>query len=68
MFGVLIACVLAVFAALVWRLSRTARDIPRARRAAVTLARMPAPAAPASPGLAGESGTGLVTAGKTGQR
>jgi len=43
--GVLVACVLATAAALAWRLSAAARQIPRARRAAVTLHRMsPSPA------------------------
>jgi sulfoxide reductase heme-binding subunit YedZ len=40
--GVLAGCVLAVTAALAWRLSRAAREIPRAARAAATLSRMPA--------------------------
>jgi predicted ferric reductase len=40
--GVLACCVLAVTAALAWRLSRAAREIPRAARAAATLSRMPA--------------------------
>jgi len=34
--------VLAVAVALSWRLSRAAREIPRAARAAATLSRMPA--------------------------
>ena len=40
--GVLAGCVLAVTAALAWRLSRAGREIPRAARAAATLSRMPA--------------------------
>ena len=40
--AVLAGCVLAVAAALSWRLSRAAREIPRAGRAAATLSRMPA--------------------------
>ena len=40
--GVLAGCVLAVAFALAWRLSRAAREIPRAARAAATLSRMPA--------------------------
>ena len=40
--GVLTGCVLAVTFALAWRLSRAAREIPRAARAAATLSRMPA--------------------------
>jgi methionine sulfoxide reductase heme-binding subunit len=40
--GVLTGCVLAVTFALAWRLSRAAREIPRAGRAAATLSRMPA--------------------------
>jgi methionine sulfoxide reductase heme-binding subunit len=40
--GVLTGCVLAVAFALAWRLSRAAREIPRAARAAATLSRMPA--------------------------
>jgi DMSO/TMAO reductase YedYZ heme-binding membrane subunit len=40
--AVLAGCVLAVAAALSWRLSRAAREIPRAARAAATLNRMPA--------------------------
>jgi methionine sulfoxide reductase heme-binding subunit len=40
MLGVLIACVLACCAALAWRLGHAARQIPRARRAAATLAQM----------------------------
>jgi sulfoxide reductase heme-binding subunit YedZ len=40
--AVLAGCVLAVAAALSWRLSRAAREIPRAARAAATLSRMPA--------------------------
>jgi sulfoxide reductase heme-binding subunit YedZ len=39
--GVLAGCALAVAAALAWRLSRAAREIPRAARAAATLSRMP---------------------------
>jgi methionine sulfoxide reductase heme-binding subunit len=45
-FGVLTGCVLAVAFALAWRLSRAAREIPRAARAAATLSRMPARKAP----------------------
>ena len=41
-FAVLAGCVLAVAVALSWRLSRAAREIPRAPRAAATLSRMPA--------------------------
>jgi DMSO/TMAO reductase YedYZ heme-binding membrane subunit len=44
--GVLTGCVLAVTFALVWRLSRAAREIPRAARAAAALSRMPARKAP----------------------
>jgi len=40
--GVLAGCVLAVAAALAWRLSRAAREIPRAARAAAALSHMPA--------------------------
>ena len=40
--GVLVGCVLAVAAALAWRLSRAAREVPRAGRAAATLSRMTA--------------------------
>jgi len=40
--GVLAGCVLAILAALAWRLSRAAREIPRAGRAAATLSRMSA--------------------------
>ena len=40
--GVLTGCVLAVAFALAWRVSRAAREIPRAARAAATLSRMPA--------------------------
>jgi sulfoxide reductase heme-binding subunit YedZ len=40
MLGVLIGCVLAACAALAWRLARAARETPRARRAAATLAQM----------------------------
>ena len=40
--GVLAGCVLAVAAALAWRLSRAAGEIPRAARAAATLSRTPA--------------------------
>jgi methionine sulfoxide reductase heme-binding subunit len=40
--AVMAGCVLAVAAALSWRLSRAAREIPRAGRAAATLSRMPA--------------------------
>jgi sulfoxide reductase heme-binding subunit YedZ len=39
--GVLAGCVLATAAAVAWRLSRAAREIPRASRAAATLRRMP---------------------------
>jgi hypothetical protein len=39
--GMLTGCVLAVAFALAWRLSRAAREIPRATRAAATLSRMP---------------------------
>ena len=39
---VLTGCVLAVAFALAWRLSRAAREIPRASRAAAVLSRMPA--------------------------
>jgi methionine sulfoxide reductase heme-binding subunit len=38
--GVLAGCVLAVVAALAWRLSRAAREVPRAGRAAAALGRM----------------------------
>jgi sulfoxide reductase heme-binding subunit YedZ len=40
--GVLAGCVLATAAALAWRLSRSARAVPRAGRAAAILSRMPA--------------------------
>jgi methionine sulfoxide reductase heme-binding subunit len=40
--GVLAGCVLATLAALAWRLSRAAGEIPRAGRAAATLSRMSA--------------------------
>jgi predicted ferric reductase len=40
--GVLVACVLATVAALVWRLSHAAREVPRAERAAAALSRMSA--------------------------
>ena len=40
--GVLAGCVLAVAAALAWRLSRAAREIPRAGRAAAALSHMSA--------------------------
>src|SRR5215469_1026526 len=40
--GVLAGCVLAVAAALAWRLSRAAREIPRAARAAAALSHIPA--------------------------
>jgi methionine sulfoxide reductase heme-binding subunit len=40
--GVLACCVLALAAALAWRLSRAAREIPRAARAAATLSHMSA--------------------------
>jgi len=40
--GVLAGCVLAVAAALAWRLSGAAREVPRAGRAAATLSRMSA--------------------------
>ena len=40
--GVLVGCVLAVAAALAWRLSRAAREIPRAGRAAAALSHVSA--------------------------
>ena len=40
--AVLAGCVLAIAVALSWRLSRAAREIPRAARAATPLSRMPA--------------------------
>jgi methionine sulfoxide reductase heme-binding subunit len=40
--GVLAGCVLATVAALAWRMSRAAREIPRAGRAAAALSSMPA--------------------------
>jgi sulfoxide reductase heme-binding subunit YedZ len=40
--AVLAGCVLAVAAAVAWRLSRAAREIPRAARAAAALGQMPA--------------------------
>ena len=40
--GVLAGCVLAVAAAVAWRLSRAAREVPQARRAAAILSRMSA--------------------------
>jgi methionine sulfoxide reductase heme-binding subunit len=66
MLGVLIGCVLAVCAALAWRLSRAARQIPRARRAAAALTQMPSPVPPrpATPGFAREPASRLVTAQK----
>jgi predicted ferric reductase len=68
--AVLAGCVLAACAALVWRLSSAARQIPRARRAAATLAQMPAPVPlrPAAPGLARKPGSRPVTARKGGPR
>jgi len=53
MLGVLVGCVLAACTAAAWRLSRAAREIPRARRAAATLTQMTrgGPPRPASPGL-----------------
>jgi methionine sulfoxide reductase heme-binding subunit len=39
--GVLVGCVLATMAALAWRLSHAAREVPRAGRAAAALSRMP---------------------------
>ena len=51
MLGVLIGCVLAACGAAAWRLSRAAKQVPRARRAAAALTQMtPAgPSRPASP-------------------
>ena len=40
--GVLVGCVLATMAALAWRLSHAAREVPRAERAAAALSRMSA--------------------------
>jgi methionine sulfoxide reductase heme-binding subunit len=62
--GVLTGCVLAVCAALAWRLSRAARQIPPARRAATALSQMPAPLPlrPTTPGLADEPASRLMTA------
>jgi sulfoxide reductase heme-binding subunit YedZ len=40
--GVLAGCVLATVAALAWRLSHAAREVPRAGRAAAALSRMSA--------------------------
>jgi len=40
--ALLAGCVAAVVAAVAWRLSRAAREVPRARRAAAILSRMPA--------------------------
>ena len=59
MLGVLAGCVLAVCAAAAWRLSRAAREVPRARRAAATLTQMSpaAPSRPAAPGLADDQRT-----------
>jgi predicted ferric reductase len=70
MLGVLVGCVLAAGAALAWRLSRVAREVPRPRRAAAVLTQMsaPVPRRPASPGLTHEPGGDLVTARKAGQR
>lgn len=69
MLGVLAGCVLAVCAALTWRLAHAARQIPRARRAAATLAHMSAAVPPRpAPGFAHEPGNRLVTARKAGQR
>jgi sulfoxide reductase heme-binding subunit YedZ len=50
--GVLIGCVLAACAAAAWRLSRAARQTPRARRAIAALAQM----SPAAPPRAAASG------------
>ena len=67
MLGVLIGCVLAACGAAAWRLSRAARQIPRARRAAAAFTQMtPAgPSRPVSPGLG--SADHLMTAQEAGR-
>src|SRR5215469_856861 len=70
MLAVLIGCVLAACAALAWRLSRAAREIPRARRAATALTQMssPTPRRPATPAFANEPANRLMTAQKAVRR
>ena len=70
MLVVLISCVLAVCAALAWRLSRAAREMPRARRAAAALTQMssPVPPRPITPGFADEPANRLMTAQKAARR
>jgi len=68
--GVLIACVLAACAAVAWRLSRAARQTPRARRAIAALAKIP-PAAPprvAAPGLPHDVANRPMATQEAGQR
>jgi sulfoxide reductase heme-binding subunit YedZ len=48
--GVLIACTLAVIAAVAWRITHAGREIPREERAAATLARMSPARAPETRG------------------
>jgi methionine sulfoxide reductase heme-binding subunit len=58
MLGLLIGCLLAVAAAGLWRLSRAARDVPRAGRAAAALAQVsPPPAPPGQPDVAHAPGS-----------
>jgi len=70
MLGLLTGCVLAVCAALAWRLSRAAREVPRAGRAAAALTQMSSrvPLRPTAPGLAGEPVTRPMTAQKAARR
>jgi predicted ferric reductase len=70
MLAVLTGCVLAVCAALAWRLSRAARETPRARRAATALTQMssPMPRRPATPAFADEPANRLMTAQKAARR
>ena len=70
MLAVLTGCVLAVCAALAWRLSRAARETPRARRAATALTQMssPTPRRPATPAFADEPANHLMTAQKAARR
>ncbi len=68
MLGVLAGCVLAACGAAAWRLSRAAREIPRARRATATLTQVsPAgPPRPFSPGPA--PANRVMTAQEAGRR
>ena len=70
MLGLLIGCMVAVAAALTWRLARAAREVPRAKRAAAALTLMPPPGPPrpARQGFAHAPGTPLATAAKAGRR